>query len=190
MLPAQRIALPRHKTVALVARRHMEAVCAAVQIAADSVLLAVSEVATNAYLHTDGPIDLHWWIENRQLMVEISDDEFVLLRLPDNSSEDAEEGRGLHIVVLVCSNVSWGSTGDGGKWVRVAFDLAPAGDESVNDARALATRPRPSPERPRRFVQALSERPPETPPTLVPQRGGSQPGVELSVRAFHRRGDE
>ncbi|MYV99162.1 hypothetical protein GT354_12880 [Streptomyces sp. SID3343] len=107
------------------ARDHVAKVCALLGIGADEAKLAVSELATNALEHTrSGPISLHWWIDGRWLVVEVSDAELVPLHWSahgDAPAVEAECGRGLEIVAAVADALTYGATHDGGKWVRVDF---------------------------------------------------------------------
>jgi len=65
----------------------------------DDVILLVSELVTNAVLHTDGPITLTVETSRHLVRVEIRDNVPELVSLP--AADDAEHGRGLPIVERV-----------------------------------------------------------------------------------------
>ena len=71
----------------------------------DDLSLVVSELVTNAVMHTDGPITLTVETSRHLVRVEILDNVPDLLQLP--ATEDAEHGRGLPIVERVAH--AWGA---------------------------------------------------------------------------------
>ena len=71
----------------------------------DDVLLATSELVTNAVVHTDGRVALRAWCELDRWRVEVADGgEFDPVRRPHEPT--AVGGWGLHIVAAIASR--WG----------------------------------------------------------------------------------
>jgi anti-sigma regulatory factor (Ser/Thr protein kinase) len=81
----------------------------------DDLLLLVSELVTNAVLHTDGPITLTVETSPHLVRVEIHDNIPDLVALP--VTEDAEHGRGLPIVDRVAHAWDADPVIDNGKMV-------------------------------------------------------------------------
>jgi serine/threonine-protein kinase RsbW len=82
------------------------------QIAADhldDVLLATSEVVTNAVLHGDGLVTVRVWTDGAVVRVEVADEGSAVPQpSADRGGEHAEDGRGLFIVDAVTTR--WGVT--------------------------------------------------------------------------------
>ena len=73
----------------------------------DDVILATSEVVTNAILHGQGPVRLRAWMGTTAVRVEVSD---AGQRHPQSATgigNDEEAGRGLFIVDIVTTR--WGA---------------------------------------------------------------------------------
>lgn len=71
---------------------------------ADDVLLVLSELATNALLHTDGPAQIHLHPRAGELILDVAD---TGTRLPDLDAapdDDAEHGYGLTQIALVLAD--------------------------------------------------------------------------------------
>jgi anti-sigma regulatory factor (Ser/Thr protein kinase) len=98
-------------------------------VSLDDVVLAASEVVTNAVLHGEGPVDVQISMRGPVLRVEVTDDgEPVPVHGPE-LDEDAESGRGLFIVDVLASR--WGvvptSPGPGKTvWFEMGQALRPA----------------------------------------------------------------
>jgi serine/threonine-protein kinase RsbW len=72
----------------------------------DDVLLAASEVLTNAVLHGDGLVAMRVSMQGPVLRVEVSDDGDSVPAYDVDCAEDAESGRGLFIVNVLAHR--WG----------------------------------------------------------------------------------
>lgn len=92
----------------------------------DDVILATSEVVTNAILHGKGPVQVRAWIGNTAVRVEVSDAGQRDPQPATGIGNDQEAGRGLLIVDIVTTR--WGAlptTPGPGKTVWFEVDLAP-----------------------------------------------------------------
>lgn len=78
----------------------------------DRVLLATSELVTNAVLHGQGPVTLRAWLDGR-LRVEVTESGGGDPEPRRLHRDDDESGRGLHIVEVVASR--WGVTPTGAR---------------------------------------------------------------------------
>ena len=72
----------------------------------DDLLLATSELVTNAILHGEGPVAVAVWPGPVVLRVEVSDDGRATPQPRQDHDEDDEAGRGLQIVEVLSSR--WG----------------------------------------------------------------------------------
>ncbi|MFE3197822.1 ATP-binding protein [Embleya sp. NPDC059237] len=146
-LPAQRLELPRTALSAKSARLHTDAVCAAVgALSDDDPRSVVVELVTNALEHTDGSIDLFWWVDGERLLFAVTDDTFVVLawRAPRAEPDaDAEDGRGLEMALVLADEVAYGPCPGGGKWIRAAFALPASSAPETLAARRRAALGRP-----------------------------------------------
>ncbi|HEY5834155.1 SpoIIE family protein phosphatase [Streptomyces sp.] len=101
--------------------------------AADEVLLIVSELVTNALVHTQGPVRLDLTLAGDRLRVAVSDASPRTPVKPASLDWEATGGRGLLLVEAMAA--SWGSVPlSGGKqvWGEVAVTSPPGADaESV-----------------------------------------------------------
>jgi len=87
--------------------------------------LLVSELVTNALAYATGEVSLRL-ILDRALVCEVSDDAAAMPRLR-NADDDAESGRGLHVVSQLAQR--WGTRRtQAGK--AVWFELPVSGDET------------------------------------------------------------
>jgi len=92
---------------------------------ADNVVLAVSELVTNAILHGEAPIDLQVGTRGGEVRLEIEDRARFEPRMMRPNSED-EHGRGMQIVAAIADR--WGSRPtDSGKCVWCTFSAAGRG---------------------------------------------------------------
>lgn len=121
--------LPSDPSAVPLARRKLRAHLArATDSQRDRILLAASELVTNAVLHGVGPVTLRAWLEGGAMRVEVSEDgEGEPLAQRDHDVED-EGGRGLHIVEVVSTR--WGVRPDDprpGKtvWFEVSDQVEP-----------------------------------------------------------------
>lgn len=108
------------------ARRYAVAALQLEGAVAESVQLAVSELATNAVLHARSPFTVRVSRDDTTARVEVFDQSSAPAARQDFGS-DAVTGRGLTIVERVTSD--WGFTREeGGKWVwfEVRLDGGPA----------------------------------------------------------------
>ncbi|MYW06537.1 ATP-binding protein [Streptomyces sp. SID3343] len=155
-LPAPHLHLCRQSVVTATARAHISDVCVALGVDStnkshadwlDDVLVAASELVTNALTHTTGEIAMHWWIEGRMLTLAVVDTHFVELvwvRGEGAVPVDNENGRGLGIVAGLADTLTYGPMGaDGrdGKWVAAGFTLPDTLLRSQNRRRAERNRP-------------------------------------------------
>ena len=87
----------------------------------DDVVLAVSELVTNALVHGHGDVHLHLSATEAVVRVEVTDRSSRRPRVVD-ASPDATGGRGLHIVEVVSSRWGIDDNGEGGKtvWCEIA----------------------------------------------------------------------
>lgn len=101
-LPADASAVP------LARRKLQDHLGAASESQRDRILLAASELVTNAVLHGEGPVTLRAWLEGVKKRIEVSEsgDGSPLPRR--EHKVDDEGGRGLHIVEVMVN--SWGVT--------------------------------------------------------------------------------
>ncbi|MEW2219529.1 ATP-binding protein [Streptomyces sp. NPDC006990] len=78
---------------------------------ADDILLAVSELVTNAVCHGQGElVGLRVWYSAGELTVEVSDENLTPAR-PRSAGETDEHGRGLHLVAALSHD--WGTSRNG-----------------------------------------------------------------------------
>ncbi|MCC9307912.1 ATP-binding protein [Kitasatospora sp. RB6PN24] len=90
------------------------------RLAAQDVLLVVSELVTNACLHAGGPVELVMRRRPGQITVEVTDrsPDPPVLRPPDDRAQPG--GHGLRVVTIV--SLDWGTRPSGGGktvWARV-----------------------------------------------------------------------
>ncbi|CAL9628404.1 SpoIIE family protein phosphatase [Streptomyces sp. enrichment culture] len=93
---------------------------------ADAVLLIVSELVTNALVHTEGPVRLDLTLVNSRLRVAVADSSPRTPVKPTSIGWEATGGRGLLLVEAM--SATWGTLPvSGGKqvWCEVALDRAP-----------------------------------------------------------------
>jgi anti-sigma regulatory factor (Ser/Thr protein kinase) len=104
------------------ARRFAAGVLANWGCVADAVVLAVSELASNAVLHARTPFTVSLCREGRHLTVEVADQN-PRLPIAAEPPPGALSGRGLLLVSAVCR--AWGARPDSsdGKLVWVEFDF-------------------------------------------------------------------
>lgn len=74
----------------------------------DRILLAASELVTNAVLHGEGPVTLRAWLDGARKRVEVSETGAGSPSPRREHPVDSEGGRGLHIVEVMASR--WGVT--------------------------------------------------------------------------------
>ncbi|MEU2777400.1 ATP-binding protein [Streptomyces sp. NPDC007162] len=86
----------------------------------DDVVLAVSELVTNAVQHGTGDVRLRAFNTNEQLRIEVTDDNSAPATLRAASDDDTS-GRGLLLVSALAQN--WGVSEDG-KTTWCAFHIA------------------------------------------------------------------
>lgn len=99
----------------------------------DDVLLAVSELVTNAVLH--GKPKVWLVLRRRQAHVDVAihdDRPMVDSRMPGSHSDDAECGRGLQIVGVVSDGVSFEDVPGDGKFAHASFPTTP--DVAASDS--------------------------------------------------------
>lgn len=90
----------------------------------DDVILAVSEVVTNAIQHANGVEQITLHIDDQIIRIEVSDNNKILVEVIRDCPDDAFSGRGLFIVETLSS--AWGFyLHDTGKtvWVEIPFVL-------------------------------------------------------------------
>ncbi|MFJ8746847.1 ATP-binding protein [Embleya sp. NPDC127516] len=149
--------LPRATVVAKTARAYVIDVCAAMGIDRsieahtdwlDAVLVAASELATNAWKHTTGEIAIHWWVEGDTLTFAVTDtadaEELSWSCDEDAMPVDAEAGRGLAIVANLADRLAYGSIrkgGHDGKWVAASFTLPDVPLGTQGHCEAMGNRP-------------------------------------------------
>ncbi|MCX4747273.1 ATP-binding protein [Kitasatospora sp. NBC_01287] len=105
---------------------------------AETLVLVVSELVTNAVLHTGRPavLRLSWPPAAGPLRVEVADASGSA-PAPRHATASATSGRGLELVELLCARWGWYPQGSG-KLVWCEIDRAGAGGgQSVREARAL-----------------------------------------------------
>ena len=73
----------------------------------DDVILATSEVVTNAILHGEGPVRVRAWMANTAVHVEVGDAGRGNPQPATGIGNDDEAGRGLFIVDMVTTR--WGA---------------------------------------------------------------------------------
>ncbi len=112
------------------ARRFAAGVLESWRCAADDVVLAVGELASNAVLHARTPFTVTLWRAGHRLVVEVADQN-PRLPIATQPPPGALSGRGLMLVSAVCK--TWGARPQSadGKLVWAEFDLA--GPESEED---------------------------------------------------------
>jgi GAF domain-containing protein/anti-sigma regulatory factor (Ser/Thr protein kinase) len=94
---------------------------------ADTVLLVVSELVTNALVHTDGQVRLDLTLSNHRLRVAVTDSSPRTPVKPTSIGWEATGGRG--ILLVEAMSAEWGTLPvSGGKqvWADVVLELAPA----------------------------------------------------------------
>jgi anti-sigma regulatory factor (Ser/Thr protein kinase) len=108
------------------ARRFAAAVLEGWGCAADDVVLAVDELASNAVLHARTPFTVTLWRAGHQLTVEVADQN-PRLPIAAQPPPGALRGRGLMLVSAVCK--TWGARPESadGKLVWAEFDCAGPG---------------------------------------------------------------
>ncbi|MEU6379525.1 ATP-binding protein [Streptomyces sp. NPDC046909] len=77
---------------------------------AENIVLAVSELVTNAFEHGTGDMGLRVWYPGDELRIEVTDDNPAPAELRVAGSE-AVSGRGLFLVAVLARN--WGVSADG-----------------------------------------------------------------------------
>jgi anti-sigma regulatory factor (Ser/Thr protein kinase) len=93
----------------------------------DTVLLVVSELVTNALVHTDGQVRLDLTLSNHRLRVAVADSSPRTPIKPTSIGWEATGGRG--ILLVEAMSAEWGTLPvSGGKqvWADVVLELAPA----------------------------------------------------------------
>jgi anti-sigma regulatory factor (Ser/Thr protein kinase) len=94
----------------------------------DDVVLATSELVTNAIVHGLGPIDLRMRMNSREVLVEVQDRGTFQPRKLRPTAED-EHGRGLQIVAALAERWGTRATEDGKSvWCVVSADDAQSTD--------------------------------------------------------------
>jgi len=120
------VSIPAEDVGARRAREAAREVLAAWEIPgelADDVVLAVSELVTNAIVHGAPPVTMRLCRTSTQLIVEVVDGG-VLLPRRRRPGQDNEHGRGLQVVASLSQQ--WGARPlEAGKCVWCSFDLAP-----------------------------------------------------------------
>ena len=93
----------------------------------DSVLLALTELVSNAARHGSGPIEVELSGHSGRLLLRVSDGSSALPRQQGPADQAAESGRGIVLVDAVTSQ--WGVLlqPHGGKTVWCEFRPAPIG---------------------------------------------------------------
>jgi anti-sigma regulatory factor (Ser/Thr protein kinase)/PAS domain-containing protein len=89
----------------------------------DTILLVVSELVTNALVHTDGPVRLDLTLVNRRFRVAVADSSPRTPVKPTSIGWEATGGRGILLVEAV--SAAWGTVPvSGGKqvWAEIALD--------------------------------------------------------------------
>ncbi|MFF8513394.1 ATP-binding protein [Streptomyces sp. NPDC015492] len=90
----------------------------------DDAIVVISELITNAILHTrNGPAELQLRIQNQQLVIEVTDSctDSVKSTVPRDDSDD-DHGRGLAIVnALACAFGCQRLPGDKTVWAQMAL---------------------------------------------------------------------
>ncbi|MEU2583814.1 SpoIIE family protein phosphatase [Streptomyces avermitilis] len=102
---------------------------------ADAALLAVSELVTNALVHTDGRVRLDLTLINHRLRIAVADSSPRTPIKPTSIGWEATGGRG--ILLVEAMSAAWGSVPvSGGKqvWAEIALESAPR----VRDATGAA----------------------------------------------------
>lgn len=99
--------LPSDPSAVPLARRKLrDHLLRATESQRDRILLATSELVTNAVLHGEGPVTLRAWLEGAPKRVEVTEAGAGDPRPLREHAVDDEGGRGLHIVEVVSS--TWG----------------------------------------------------------------------------------
>lgn len=96
------------KSVGVVRRRLTSLLAMIPQARLDDVLLAASEVVTNAVLHGDGPVACRVWLGANTVRMEVADDGGAVPLLRADHVDDDEGGRGLRIIDVLANR--WGVT--------------------------------------------------------------------------------
>ncbi len=89
----------------------------------DTILLVVSELVTNALVHTDGPVRLDLTLVNRRFRVAVADSSPRTPVKPTSIGWEATGGRG--ILLVEAMSAAWGTVPvSGGKqvWAEIALD--------------------------------------------------------------------
>lgn len=71
---------------------------------ADDVLLVLSELATNALLHTNGPAQIHLYPRAGRLILDVADTGTYMPDLDTGPSDEGEHGYGLTRIALVLAD--------------------------------------------------------------------------------------
>ncbi|MGW7532129.1 ATP-binding protein [Amycolatopsis sp. NPDC054798] len=121
-----RLELPDDVTAPAIARAQVRAALAELDVPAqlrDDVLLATSELVTNAFEHGDRPDRLELRLEHGELMVRVFDTSASAPKLKEPVAPSAARSRGLQLVRALSRR--WGyDPADGGKCVWAAFALS------------------------------------------------------------------
>ncbi|RJQ91205.1 ATP-binding protein [Amycolatopsis panacis] len=120
-----RVVLPADVTAPAVARRRIQAALASIDLPGtlrDDVLLATSELVTNAVEHGERPERLELMLTTEELVVSVFDRGAKIPELQAPSSPAAARSRGLQLVHAL--SIRWGyNPAEGGKCVWAAFAL-------------------------------------------------------------------
>lgn len=110
MTPAPLVwSLPSDPSAVPIARRKLrDHLNGASESQRDRILLATSELVTNAVLHGEGPVTLRAWLQGAPKRVEVSESGEGSPAPSRQHEVDDEGGRGLHIVEVVSNR--WGVT--------------------------------------------------------------------------------
>ena len=91
----------------------------------DTVVLAVSELVTNAVRYGRPPVSLELRRRGQQVRVDVHDGDPTEPPGPAGEAEpDAESGRGMGIVHALADEVAVEQVDDDGKVIRLGFDVA------------------------------------------------------------------
>lgn len=89
------------------------------------VLLAVSELVTNAVLHAPGPCTLEIELDERQVLIGVTDTSSAGPTLKQPDYRYGSGGLGLHMLRALAGEVEIRPHGSSGKTVRVRLARAP-----------------------------------------------------------------
>ncbi|GGU26225.1 ATP-binding protein [Streptomyces lavendofoliae] len=123
--PSSHLPLSHVQHAIRAARRHADTVLTGWGVppaVIDDAVVVISELVTNATLHTrDGPAELHLIVQDRQLVIAVTDTcaDSIERTVPREDSED-DHGRGLAIVrALACAVGCHRVPGGKRVWVRM-----------------------------------------------------------------------